>query len=58
LEDLDGSPDAIRAHHKAAMTPFLERAASERADIVCLCENALTTGINASADAPTTQIGR
>ncbi len=46
----EGSPDEIRAHHKQNMLPFIEKAGFEKADILCFCETALTTGIKAAPD--------
>lgn len=46
----DGTPDGIRAHHKANMEPMFAEAAGRKADIVCFCETALTTGIKAAPD--------
>ena len=46
-----GSPAEIRAHHKKGMEPMMAKAAKAGADILCFCENALTTGIKAPPDA-------
>lgn len=45
-----GPPEAVRAHHKANMEPLIARAGAERADALCFCETALTTGIKAPPD--------
>lgn len=47
-----GSPAEIRAHHRANLEPLIAAAAEQKADILCFCETALTTGLKAPADAP------